>query len=75
MIRVERGELELRGSGHELMTELTIIIRELYQTVARETSEDFAKEMIAKAGRLAFAETSDLVAEAEEAIKRMRGED
>ena len=54
MIKVEKNSVSMIGSIDELMAELTLAIRSVYDALAEITDEDYAKEGIALCGKLAF---------------------
>ena len=54
MIKAEKDNVSMRGSIDELMAELTLAIRSVYDALAEITDEDYAKEGIALCGKLAF---------------------
>lgn len=54
MIKVNENDVRMLGSIDELMAELTLAIRSVYEALAEITDEDYAKEGIALCGKLAF---------------------
>ena len=60
MIKVERGQTEIHGAAHEILSELTCAIKSVYETLAEYKDEEFAKTMIERANRLALTDEKEL---------------
>lgn len=60
MIKVKKGEVVLDGTGREILADLTIAIKSVYEILKKEANEDCAKESIVLCGKLAFMTDEEL---------------
>lgn len=74
MLKVENGEVLIRGTGAHLCTELTVLIGHLRKTIAENMGEEFADEQITKAverSKMTTAELEKLAKEKEEELSNI----
>lgn len=67
MIKVDKGNVSIKGRGGELLTELSTLVHALYNDVLKgdmEFSDDEARDMINTAVEKGFKTTKELMAEA-----------
>ena len=57
MIKINENDVRMSGSIDELMAELTLAIRSIYEALVDMAGEEQAKEGIALCGRLALEST------------------
>lgn len=72
MITCKRNKVVISGTLPETLAELTAIISAVKDRTAELTDENFARELIAKAGRLAFASDEEVDRVAEETKEHLR---
>ena len=72
MITCKRNKVVISGTLPETLAELTSIISAVKDRTAELTDENFARELIATAGRLAFASDEEIDRAAEEAKEQLR---
>lgn len=79
MIRVSHHEVEIEGHAAMVLSEFTMLIRELNGVLTKKYDEKFAREQIAEAGRLAFLTAEELndmyVARLKEVLGHLEGKD
>ena len=57
MITTNNGATQINGNMVEILADLSVIIRSVYESVDEATHDkDFAMDVIVQAGRVAFAE-------------------
>lgn len=74
MIKANFVELEFKGSEPMLLSELTVIIHKLKEIIATRHCEDFAREQINNAVRIALLTEEEIDKECNEAAKKIAGE-
>ena len=74
MIIMMNGEGKIEGSHAEVMSEATLILRELYNACKEKFGEDFAREELVKIGRLAVASDEEIMKEAMDKLEEMMKE-
>lgn len=72
MITCKRNKVVISGTLPETLAELTAIISAVKDRTAELTDENFARELIATAGRLAFANDEEVDRVAEETKEKLR---
>ena len=72
MITCKRNKVVISGTLPETLAELTGIISAVKDRTAELTDENFARELIATAGRLAFSNEEELDRAGEEAKEQLR---
>lgn len=79
MIKVSHHNVEIKGQAELVLTEFTMLIRELNEVLTEKFDEKFAREQIAEAGRLAFLTPEELndmyVARLKEVLGHLEGKD
>lgn len=68
MIHATEGYVKIEGTLPEIMADFTRVIEAFYETVSRDLGDTFAREVIVKAGQLAFM-TDEEMQEEHERIK------
>ena len=71
MIKANKQKVRMQGTGAKLCTELTIIVRALYEDIAKDTDENFAKFVVERAFRLGMAKPEEIEKEFKEGISRI----
>lgn len=69
MIKYNKGTTELKGSLGEITADLTIITKAVYETIAEQRGEDFAKQRIEDAYKRAFMTEEELDREIKERVE------
>lgn len=65
MIKTEKGDLEVHGSDTEVMADITIIIKNVYEALSKEFGEEHAKKRLKHAFDRAFLTDEEFHKEAE----------
>lgn len=60
MISVDKGHIVIEGNGLDIMTDVTVILNNLFELLQEEYGEDTAKEMIRHSVELAFMSKQEL---------------
>lgn len=71
MIIMMNGEGKIEGSHAEVMSEATLILRNIYDTCKEKLGEDVAREELVRIGRLAVASKEEIVKEAMDKFEEM----
>ena len=72
MIKADRENVQIEGMTSIICAELAGIVKAVYETLAEEYDDDFARKTIAKAGQLAFMSDEELDKAVEEKIKEIK---
>lgn len=67
MITSMQGTTRIEGAKHEVMSEITCILRSFYETVKEREGEQQAMEQLAEMGRLAVMTSEEL----EDAVRNL----
>jgi hypothetical protein len=71
MIKTKNGKLKIEGTGADLCTDLTVIIRGLYKEISERYDEEFAKMIIKRTCEIGLMSEEELEQEARESATRM----
>ena len=69
MIKCDQGQIEINGDFAQINTELTVLIKSVYDSFEKRMGSDLAKEMIRNAYELAFLTEEELQLKAMEMKK------
>ena len=72
MIKADRENVQIEGMTSIICAELAGIVKAVYETLAEEYDDDFARKTIARAGQVAFMSDEELNKALEEKIKEMK---
>lgn len=71
MIRVDIGNVELRGSEPIILSEFITITAVIYNQLAAEESEEYAREQMARCGKIAMLGKREIRQETANALKEI----
>ena len=71
MIKADKGIVQIEGATPTVCADLSGIVRAVYEVLSEQYDDDFAREMIAKAGQIAFMSDEEMDKAVEEKKKEL----
>lgn len=65
MIKTEKGEFKIKGTDSEIMADISVIIKNVYEAMSKEFGEEHAKARLQRAFNRAFLSKKEIHKEAE----------
>ena len=71
MLKVNDTKVEIKGIFPDIMTELTILVRNIYQTLSKNEKPEFVKESLQKSFDLALMSDDEIHNEVKKKLKEV----